>query len=113
MRGHRAEVAAAKGVTILNREVMISFSEKMTFEHILEGRHVLTWEKVFQIEGMVRAKALPQETETAWSVGGPAKQTWLKLSDEEIWEWRLKRRQGKAGPWRTCGPHNIFGFYSW
>lgn len=92
VRGHRAEVVAAKGVTILNREVMISFSEKMTFEHVLEVRHVLTWEKVFQIEVMVRAKAPTQETETAWSVGGPAKQMWLKLSDQEIWEWRLRRR---------------------
>lgn len=46
------------GVRILNREVTVSFFEKITFEHILEVSHVVIWGKVFQMEGVARAKAL-------------------------------------------------------
>lgn len=56
----------AGGVRILNTEVAISFFEKMTFEHILEVSHVVTWGKVFQTKGTAHAKALRQEA--AWCV---------------------------------------------
>lgn len=59
-------MVVAGGVRILNMEVAISFFEKMTFEHILEVSHVVTWGKVFQTKGTAHAKALRQEA--AWCV---------------------------------------------
>lgn len=110
LRDHKAEVAEAGGVRTLNREVVMSFFEKMTFEHILETRRVVTWGHMFQIEGMVCAKALRQEP--IWCVGGTPKQMWLKPSYQERWGWKL-RRQRWAGSWRTCGHHKKFDFYYW
>lgn len=89
LRDHRAEVAVVGGVRVLNREVVRSFFEKMTFEHILEAGHVVIWGHMFQIEGMVCAKALRQEP--IWCVGGTPKQMWLKPSNQERW--------GGGGSW--------------
>lgn len=57
-RGPRVNVMVRGSFRTLNREVTLSFFETMTFEHILEVSHVVTWGKMFQTEGVAHAKAL-------------------------------------------------------